>query len=80
MKRMVPAPCLYYCSCILHQCFALSLKRTVICILANNFLRFLQALVQLRTALFLSWLLLALVSVAAQLAQQRALQTILGLG
>lgn len=44
MKRMVSAPCLYYlypCSCILHQCFTLSLKRTVICILANNnFLRF----------------------------------------
>lgn len=79
MRRMVSAPCLYYCSCILHQCFTLSLKRTVICILANNFLRFLQALVQLRTALFLSWLLLALVSMAAQLAQQRALQTILGL-
>lgn len=78
MKRMAPAPRLYYCSCSLHQRFTLSLKRTVICILANNnFLRFLQ-LVQLRTALFLWWLLLAQVSMGAQLAQQRALQTILG--
>lgn len=76
MKRMASAPCLYYCSCILQQCFTLSLKITVVCILANNnFLRFLQALVQLRTALFL---LLALVCMGAQLVQQRALQTILG--
>lgn len=75
MKRMASAPCLYYCSCILQQCFTLSLKITVICILANNFLRFLQALVQLRTALFLS---LALVCMGPQLAQQRALQTVLG--
>lgn len=55
MESMAPAPCLYYCSHILHQGFTLSLKITIICILANNnFLRFLQALAQLRTAPFLS--------------------------
>lgn len=53
---------LYFCSHILHQCFTLSLKITVICILANNnFLRFLQALVQVRSALFLSSTLVAAV-------------------
>lgn len=62
MKRMASATCLYYCSHILHQGSTLSLKIRVICFLADNYFpRFLQALLQLRTALFLSSHLVAAV-------------------